>query len=244
MKEVPVKSVKKALDLLSIIAFEDIDRNGFELTVLAERLGMPVNTAHNLLKSMAACGYIAQNAKSRYIAGWKCRRMRHDNLMRDEKVRNLLQIKLKKLSSVINEALVLTLLVNGKRMPVMRMQPDGQAIRVDESVVENKSMYSFPTGKILAAFASEQQLEEVISENGVWADSDKEKAAIMKQGFAEDTEKNSIYALAFPVFSSDGDLLGSLGCYAPAFRCDREQQQLIAAEMKKSIAEITNILAD
>ena len=56
MSEVPVKSVKKALDLLSILIFDDPGLKGVKLTDLAQRLKLPANTTHNLLKTMVVCG--------------------------------------------------------------------------------------------------------------------------------------------------------------------------------------------
>ena len=244
MKEVPVKSVKKALDLLSIIAFEDYNHNGFELTTLSERLGLPVNTAHNLLKTMTACGFTDQNEKSKYIAGWKCRRLKHEMHLQDPKIKALLKKELELLSAKIDESLVFTLLINGKRVPILNTQPDGQAIRVDDSVIEDRNLFSFPTGKVLAAFANELQKDEIIGENGEWPESKKEQSIIVKKGYAEESQKNSIYALAFPVFSNDNDLLGSLGCYAPIFRCDTKKQNIIIKEMKKTLDKISNILSD
>jgi DNA-binding IclR family transcriptional regulator len=244
MKEVPVKSVKKALDLLSIIAFEDHEQNGFELTALSERLGLPINTAHNLLKTMTACGFTSQNKKSKYISGWKCRRLKHEMHLQDPKVKTLLKKELELLSTKIDESLVLTLLINGKRIPILRLQPDGQAIRVDESVMEGRSMYDFPTGKVLYVFANELQSDEITTENGDWPESQRESPEIIKHGYAEETNSNGVYTLAFPVLTSDGDLLGSLGCYAPIFRCDKQKQQTIIKSIKKSIDKITKILSD
>ena len=60
MAEVPVKSVNKALDLLSILIFDDPGLKGVKLTDLAQRLKLPANTTHNLLKTMMVCGYVCQ----------------------------------------------------------------------------------------------------------------------------------------------------------------------------------------
>lgn len=57
MFEKIVNSVKKALDILDILIFEDIDRRGISLKELSERSGIRPNTLHNILKTMKQCGY-------------------------------------------------------------------------------------------------------------------------------------------------------------------------------------------
>lgn len=57
MSEKIVNSVKKALDILDILIFEDIDRRGISLKELSERSGIRPNTLHNILKTMKQCGF-------------------------------------------------------------------------------------------------------------------------------------------------------------------------------------------
>ena len=65
MGSVPVKSVKKALDLLTLVAFEDPAGEGIPLNELASAMEFPPSSARNLLKTMISCGYVAQNSEGR-----------------------------------------------------------------------------------------------------------------------------------------------------------------------------------
>mgnify|MGYP002552554999 CR=1 FL=1 len=76
--DVPVKSLKKALDLLSVLLFQDGEEKGFAVKELGERLGLPANSVHNLLKTMAVCGYAEKNADGRYTYGPVCRQIASD----------------------------------------------------------------------------------------------------------------------------------------------------------------------
>ena len=79
MSEKIVNSVKKALDILDILIFEDIDRRGISLKELSERSGIRPNTLHNILKTMKQCGFSRKGIsrkpgsvcpeKKRYTAG-------------------------------------------------------------------------------------------------------------------------------------------------------------------------------
>ena len=86
-RNVPVKSLKKALDLLDVLLFEDAEEQGFEVKGLAEKLHLPANSVHNLLKTMRICGYVEKNGSGRYTFGPVCRRIAYRNYQRGDDFR-------------------------------------------------------------------------------------------------------------------------------------------------------------
>lgn len=61
-----VQSVVRALDLLNIIAAYD---NGMRLNDIAEASGLKTTTAHNLLRSLAARGFVEKESNGAYVIG-------------------------------------------------------------------------------------------------------------------------------------------------------------------------------
>lgn len=240
MKNIPVKSVKKALDLLSILVFEDLGNQGIELSVLAKRLGMPNNTAHNLLKTMAHCGFVAQTETSKYIAGPKCQQIGTINELKSSRNTKMLDAQIQKLSSDVQENIVYTILAGGRRITIIHCEPEEQLIKIDSSRVDlANSIYALPTGRVLTAYASETEFQDIVAyygqPNASWPDFENDIAGIRKDGFyALTPDKPTINSYAVPVLNSQGNLLGAIGCYAPIFRCTEEHQRNIVDNLLKT----------
>jgi len=251
MAEHLVNSIKKALDTLDILISDDPGRNGIALAELSRRTNIRPNTLHNILKTMLRCGYVAQNSDSSYAAGPKCNAIGNENKFR--KFADIyLKTELEKLNSQTGESSVFYTLRNGGKVPVLS-QNSGSAITVDQSKINSFTFFSKATGRILAAFASREELDEIIERNGLpgksWNDIDsKAKLAsaiseIKKAGYIIIHEENGITSIAVPVLDSTGKLIGALGCYAPSFRCPPEKHESIIQSLFSSAADIRNYLS-
>ena len=124
-QEVPIKSLKKALDLLSILLFEDRDERGFRVSDLAEKLKLPVNSVHNLLKTMTFCGYAEKNGEGRYTFGNVCRRIAFRNYQTGDEFRGKVLDVMKQTAEQINENIVFCVLMNNVWTSLIRTKPDG-----------------------------------------------------------------------------------------------------------------------
>lgn len=241
MQEVPVKSVKKALDLLSILVFDDPELKGVKLTDLAQRLGLPANTTHNLLKTMSVCGYVAQNESGRYQPGAQCRRIGVVNKVEGSEFKQKLADVLRRYTAQINEAMVFAALHGGKRVVLARSEPVSQVIRVDHQTVESANIYRLPTGRILTAFASPADYRRILDNYGEpgknWpgCETDMERIRKGKQCLML-PDSSGVNSFALPVINKDGKLLGAIGCHAPPFRS--------GAAIQKKILSILRLAAD
>jgi DNA-binding IclR family transcriptional regulator len=243
MPEVPVKSVKKALDLLSELAFHDPAGNGLALTKLARTLGLPANTTHNLLKTMTVCGYVAQNDAGLYTTGPQCRSLGIANRVDSERFKETLLEVLNRHTAAVNEAMVFAILRSGRRRVLARSEPDGQAIRVDSETDHTVSIYSVPTGRVLVAFASPEERQQIAAHYGsparLWPDFETDMERIRKdRACVLLANLQAIHAFAVAVGGPDHRLIGAIGCHAPAFRCDRASQKRISAALHTAAAEL------
>lgn len=248
MSDIPVKSVKKALDLLSILLFEDIDRIGIDLTTLSKRLGAPLNTTHNLLKTMVACGFIAQTDKSHYIAGPKCEQIGKINELKDDRNSKMINAQMRKLSDDVQENVVFSIIAGGRRIVSTHCEYEKQLIKIDRAQFDqNSSIYRLPTGRVLTAYATESELKEIKEFYGdplsLWPSMKMDCERIREEGAYQLTpDKPNINSYAVPILAPKGKSLGALGCYAPVFRCTKAKELLIKNNLKKTANTISLIL--
>jgi len=242
MPEVPVKAVKKALDILSLLIFDDPEQRGVELTVLAQRLGLPANTAHNLLKTMVVCGYVAQNEAGRYQTGPQCRRIGAINQFTSDTFRQKLAAVLKHYTAQVCESLVFAVIHGGHRVLIAYSEPN-QVIRIDRISAEGQNIYSIPTGRILVALSTPEELRQIKAIYGqphaAWPDYETDLKLIRRDNrCCMLPDINGVNSFAVAVHNKDGRVLGALGCYAPAFRSGGPIQKKIWAALQSAAAEL------
>lgn len=253
MSDTLVRSVKKAMEALDILAFEDTERNGIGLFDLARKLDQKPNTLRNILKTLIACGYVSQNEKSLYVVGNKITDMLHlnqfsGNSILIESIKPLLQ----ELGRRINESVVLTTLVNGNRIPIIRIE-DNNLIKVDASLEEMRHIYERPTGRILVAFADDDHFKQIKSKwgypgekwDGVLDDKSFEKTReqVRAKGYVSMLNDDStLISFAVPVKDYFGTVRYALGSYVPTFRCSKEKQSIILKELQNTAKSIEKLV--
>jgi IclR family acetate operon transcriptional repressor len=250
MKKVPVLSVKKALDMLGILAFEDVDCRGFGLSELAKKMNMAPNTAHNLLKTMMVCGFVAQNDDRKYITGPQCEQL--GRVFRRKALADLALPLLRTLGARLGEVVMLAVLQNGQRRIVAQVDPQ-RSIRADPGIDSTVSLYGFVTGRLLLAYASDEEWRRSIERQGLpgalWEGIDTEQKlrattdSIRRRGACVMEKKGEgLVAFAVPVLTRQGVLVGALGCYAPAFRCPKKKGQQVLAVMRGAAGDLAGLL--
>ncbi|NLG37991.1 MAG: helix-turn-helix domain-containing protein [Clostridiales bacterium] len=248
----PVLSVQKALDILDILTFEDPGRQGFRLSELSERTGIRPNTLHNLLKTMISGEYVKQLKNARYAAGVKIERIGTLSLLARQDLPGGLAEIMRRLRDEIGENVLFCVLSGGKWIRVLELASQG-AIRVDTTVLAECNIYEKASGRVMIAYCSPQELSQVIERwgmpgalwNGIDTPQrlDDARQAIREAGCCEMlTIGESISALGVPVLTRDGKLIGCIGVYSPAFRCDADRKREIrekafaaAAKMQRGI---------
>lgn len=251
-KTVPVMAVKKALDLLEMLIFQDIGRNGIRLSDLADKLQVPDNTARNLLKTMIECGFVSQNSDSRYVVGEKCLQIGNLNKFSSGRIFNAINDALRHFNERINETVSFSVLSNGYR-DVIAEAASRRTVRIVYEQASIVNIFTTATGRILSAYTSEDELSLIIERYGMpgknWnniRDIDslkKELRQIQARGFdIFPTPDNEVYAFGCPVLDKESKLAGAIGCYAPQFRWPKEKHEEMINELKAAAAELSKIL--
>jgi DNA-binding IclR family transcriptional regulator len=241
-KSVPVMSVKKALDLLGMIVFEDIHGEGIRLSDLAGRLGLPLNTARNLLKTMIGCGFVAQRDDSRYVVGPVCRRIGIASRLASASSIVQVDAALRHLVDKLNEAVVFTVLSDGIRVTLREIDSNHQ-VRTMGEPRRDRSFYDYVTARVLTAYASAGDKARILARHGMpgvdWdgiatpGRLDRALARVRADGFCRiKVAASDLIAIAVPVLDANGELLGALGLYAPAFRSPAARIETLVGELQ------------
>ena len=245
-KDVPVKSLKKALDLLSILLFQDPEEEGFSVKVLAEKLGLPANSVHNLLKTMAVCGYVEKNGNGRYTYGNVCRRIAFKNYQSGDGFRESVIAVMRRTIARINEAMVFCILENNVWTSLVKAEPAGRIVKVDMEQVERFYLYETATGRILYSFSSPERRAVLERENGdpaaCWPDFAKDSLRIRERGECSLLRtRYEVFSFAVPVFDREKKLLGALGIYCLPQSCSDERNHFLLENLKQAAKEISGI---
>lgn len=240
--EKQVASVRKALDVLDILAFEDVDHDGVRLSDLAQLTGEKPTTLHAILKTMIKCGYVSQNSKQRYVIGKRCRQMGLVNQLKlSPQTAAVLDSQLKRLFDESGLSVSFYVLENGERINYSNM-PQSRPTRIDYSMLGEKSVYWYPSGRVLVAYSDEKQLSRIIRKNGYpedkWggaADRDALNeliAELRQEGWAKRTSADyNVASYSVPVFYPGGSLLGALGVYMSWAQYQTLDEQNLKAQM-------------
>ena len=102
---IPVQSVCKALTLLDKVVAANLLRGGAGLSELSSECCMPLNTTHNLLKSLAASGYVSLRGRGVYVPGPKCDEIARMILAGRDSLRNQIVKELYALSWLMENGL-------------------------------------------------------------------------------------------------------------------------------------------
>jgi len=244
-------SVRKALDLLNLLVFDDPGREGLALGDLAGRLGFPAATAHNLLKTLCACGYAVQAGVGRYTVGSRCLEIGRFNRLLSAATAAVVRARMEALGRALDETVTFAVLADGRRLRLWSTEPE-HLIRIDAAALETQRLFTVPTGRILAAFAAPRELDLLLARYGLpaageWPDAatapalKRALAAIRARGH-EIMVTGELAAFAVPVLDAAGGLAGSLGCFSPSFRCPPPHHAAVVAALKKAAREMAAAL--
>jgi DNA-binding IclR family transcriptional regulator len=240
MAEVLVKSIKKAFDALDYVMQSSRSGSGATLSDIAENLNEKQTTMRNILKTMEVCDYLARKGKL-YVPGAKTGDLVRTN-RREALIKTVAPILIQA-AEKSGESFVLTSVYNGKREVISRYSGSNE-VGVNTGVAEDKHVYALVTTRIFLAFADDIEREQFYKTNGFpgeeWAEVkngklDQVLGELRKTGFAA-ASNASLCAYAFPLVDSNGNLLASIGAYAPAFRINKKTE----TDLLKVLSEIAD----
>jgi IclR family transcriptional regulator, acetate operon repressor len=250
--QAPVRSVKKAMELLSILIFEDVNRHGWAVGELAKRAGLPLTTTHNLLRSLCVAGYAQQPERGVYAAGSLITEIGGLNRWTTPERRQSIAELLAKAVASIGEISTFSILREGRRV-LIASADHRQAVRIDHDYLERQPFFQLTSGRALCAWCSESERNRILHVQGMpRADWDGIASAtrlqracsqIRQVGIVERRLHQAV-SLALPVLDSHDHLIGILGLHAPEFRFKAKQRETALAVLQQCRADIRALEED
>jgi len=245
--EVPVKAVKKALDLLSVLLFDS--PQGARLKTLAQKQGLSVKTAHNLLKTMVYCGYAEKDGFGHYTGGYLCRKIAYSNQTATCRFQSYVTDILLKHVKKIRGGMTYIILENNVWTTFVNVGPGGDIYRVGTDPVRRFYLYETATGRVIFSFSPPERQQLLMEENGIpefyWEDYENDVKRIRRQGYCITLRKRyRTYSYSVPVFVPGGEIAGALGVYTLPEHANEKQDRFILAHLKKASESITQYLME
>jgi len=249
-QHVPIRAAKKALDVLDLVIEAGISGKTASFASLVERLAMPRSSVHNLVKTLVACGYAERSDRGVYVPGYKCRQLLRLGRLGSPEAAEAISRALRRYGDAEHETCMLVILVNGERVMLCFADCE-RAVCVSQVVVERRTFFEKPTGRMLAAIAGEAELREILDRQGfpgpLWnnindeASLRAELSVLQDQGYAYSIVAGSDdgYAtFACPVAAPGEHPWGVVGTYVPLCRCSASREKQVLAALRRMADQI------
>ena len=215
-----LSALEKLFALLDSFALQP----SWTLSELAEQTGLARSTAHRILRDLVRHGYLRQNAQDgSYTLGYRLVLLAHSqnpiHLLR-QAVLPALEV----LAQISGETAAFAV-QEGQEVVILAVRESGSAIRFALSEGTRFPLGRGSSGKVLLAFASPIQLEEILRplSQAQQQALQQELSLVRQQGWSYTTSEINLgaAALAVPVRDRTGNLLGALTAGGPADRMNR-----------------------
>ncbi len=249
-EETPVRSVQRALELLSVVA------NGEELSLakLAGATALAPSTAHRLLSTMLELGFVAQNGESRkYGPGPRLLGLVSAAEQRLDALRTAALPHMTELASACGETAHLTILDGPQVIFIDQVLGQG-TIRVEVKVGSRMDAHATAAGKALLAWQPEGYLEPLLAAGlrsftpKTITDPDalsRDLAGVRELGWASELEEHELGAgcVAAPIMPAAGTPVASLSVSGPTSRLRPEEFAALGARIREAADRVADSLS-
>lgn len=221
-----IQSIARAMKVLEILDAGPAD--GLPLARIAERTGLKVPTAHNLLRTLIDLGYASQAAGTRrYSLGPQALVLGRRSALPATVARVALPA-CKQLHQQLDETVVLALYRESARHSILTIE-SRQELRIGAETGVDERLYDTATGRVLLGRLSRAQLSAFVARHGepgaAWPEAGSEEGLlsaltlIREEGAAcFHSADRHVHALAVPVGPDGSELNIAVGVYFPTAR--------------------------
>lgn len=248
-----VQSVERALTLLEILAEEG---SPMSITDIANKVELKISTAHRLLGTLIAKGFVEQEATgSRYKISLRLLGIAQSAIYPLD-LRAKARPFLEELVSRCNETANLSILDNGEVVYIDQVESTNIVIvKMLTTIGSRRQVHCTGSGKLLLAYLSREERERVLATLDLKRHTDetitdkdilvKELARIRNQGYALDMgeREKEMRCVAAPIFRHDGEVIAALSVSGPSSRItsyylNNELIDVVTSEARKLSAAL------
>lgn len=228
-----VQSIERALTILEILPSDP--EEGLGVTEIAERLGLPVSTAHRIVSTLVRRGFVLQDGeKGKYRIGYKTLEISR-KILNNIRVTELVAPYLEKLVEITGETAGLAVVDKPEARIILCCEVISRnPVKARSHLGEAISLKDTACGRIYLSTLSHENLEHLIDKLGrhmifsggyeSFNEFKEELAHIRRQGYAFNSQPDfeGLKAVAAPIINESGELVGILEVYGPAYRMTGE----------------------
>ncbi|MBV0925158.1 IclR family transcriptional regulator [Halomicroarcula limicola] len=247
MDEKPDKSNRTTGKLLEIISALD-DRGPQGVTELAASLDLPKSTVHYHLQVLDETGYVVQE-NQRYRLGLRFLEI-GENTRRRIQLYEAAKPEVNELAAATGELAIL--MVEERGLGVYLYKQGGErAMDVDAPIGRHAYLHDRAIGKAILAHLPEERVEEIIGEHGLTQTTTETISTreelfdslerVRSEGVAYNLGEavEGLHAVAVPILTEDGEVLGGISIAGPAMRLEGER---ITEELPKQLFQAKNVI--
>ena len=244
-----VQSLDRALRLVAAIAETD----GATLTVLAERAGLPVSTAHRLIATLAGHGFVEANATDQtWAIGVEAFRV-GQAFQRRLKPVALARPAMRELMEATGETANLGIFEGGDVVFISQVESQ-EPIRAFFRSGERRAAHASGIGKALLAARSDAEIARWLKGRVLEgytpatltdpAALGAELRATRLRGYAVDDEERSpgMRCIAAPIFVENGEAVAGLSISGPSQRLGRERLAALGPLVRTAADGVTRAM--
>lgn len=233
-------SLSKGLKLLQAIL---LDRGHSTLTELSRQVGLPVSTAHRLVKILQSEGFVEQPIKGCLLAGPACQIMSQAGINQRERLTAMFRPLLSRLAQQYDAACHFGVLDDGMVTYLIKSETASAALFTREDM--QLEAYCSAIGKVLLAALPGDELENylaggpfvplttntIVDPAGIRAELERVRCAGVAYDMFEIRE--DLFCLAVPVKDRNGDVVGGLSCSLCRTVADPSDNRRIARALRR-----------
>jgi len=234
--------------VLALLGAFDAGHRAMTLSVLSRRAGMPLPTAHRLVKELVEWGALVRRPSGEYVVG---RRVWDLGLLAPGQA-GVRQVASPFLNDIYGATLATVHLAvrDGSQVLYLDRVSGHASVPVVSQIGSRLPLHATGVGKVLLAYAPQEVMAEVLSNltritpytivhAGRLQD---QLRRVHREGFATTNEEMSLGAcsVAVPIRAPDGDVVAAIGMVVPSLKRDRPRHvaalQVAAQGVSRSLS--------
>ncbi|MHA6485468.1 IclR family transcriptional regulator [Paenibacillus sp. strain BS8-2] len=244
--------ISKAIQILDVLLPHGTEKE-MSVTEISKELGMPIQSVHRLLSSLAEHGFVSQNAATkRYKLGLSI--MKYGFLMWDSlMLRTVARPFMEELSRRTKETVYLSVRENAEGVYIDSVDSP-QVLKISEPIGLRLPMFIGASNRVILAYLK-PGLRQTLMDSFDWdnvpslkpltrAAIEEELEGIRSKGYAvtsgEATEGTT--GIGTPIFSYENTVIGSLNVAGPSIRLAGDQIEKYAGLVKRFAGQISEEL--
>jgi IclR family acetate operon transcriptional repressor len=241
-----VQALDRGLALLSIIAEAD----GLSLTSIAQRAGIAASTAHRILMTLKAAGFVhCDDARGGYLIGVKAFKV-GSAFLRNRKLVDVGRLTMRELMEASGETTNMGIESDGYVVFVAQLESH-HSIRAFHRPGTRGALHASSLGKAIMASLPEKAVTQLLHRVGMKKFTERtivdpqvllaDLAVVRKRGWAIDDQERAegMRCVGAPVFNEHAEVVGALSVSGPTVRMTEERLGELGPLVRRAAADLT-----